>query len=141
MLLVPIILWANWELLAPYVAKDLPNPFAPLLFISHPTPSPADDPRYRKGWLDLVFVAYYIVVWSFFRQAITIHFFQPIAKWFGIKKSSKLVRFGEQGHAMTYFAVTSCWGLVSTTIQLIAMPRLIVLSACYATTANLVVQD
>ena len=33
-LLFFFVLWANWELLSPYVAKDVPNPFTPLLFIS-----------------------------------------------------------------------------------------------------------
>lgn len=115
LLMIPIILWANWELLAPYVAKGIENPFAPMLFISHRVPSSSpEDPRYQKGWLDLVFVAYYIVVWSFFRQAITLHFFQPLARKYGIKKAGKLERFGEQGHAMAYFAVMSCWGFVSS---------------------------
>src|SRR5882762_6845685 len=47
LLLIPLVLYINWEILAPYVAKDFPNPFAPLIFISHyiPTSSP-DDPRY-----------------------------------------------------------------------------------------------
>ncbi|KAI0081742.1 longevity assurance proteins LAG1 LAC1 [Panus rudis PR-1116 ss-1] len=112
LLLIPIALWANWELLAPYVGRGLPNPFAPLLFISHRVPdSSPDDPRYQKGWLDLVFIAYYIIFWSFVRQIITLHMLRPIAKWFGVKKSAKLDRFGEQGYATIYFAVMACWGL------------------------------
>ena len=114
LLLIPILLWANWELLAPYVAKGIPNPFAPLLFISHkvPTSSP-DDPRYQKGYLDLVFIAYYIIFWSFFRQSVTIYLCRPFAKSFGIKKEGKLDRFGEQAYAVIYFSITGLWGLVS----------------------------
>ncbi|KAH9999882.1 hypothetical protein BJV77DRAFT_975187 [Russula vinacea] len=66
-------------------------PFAPLLFISYPTPSPTDDstdPRYRKGWLDLVFIAYYVVFFSL-----------------------SLARFGEQGYAIFYFSFFGAWGL------------------------------
>ncbi|KAI0796697.1 TLC domain-containing protein [Abortiporus biennis] len=110
LLLIPIALWANWELLAPYVAKGLPNPFASLLFISHPTPSPPDDPRYRKGYLDLLFIAYYVIVWSWFRQVIILHFWKPFGRWFGVKKEAKLDRLGEQGHAMTYFTIMAIWG-------------------------------
>ncbi|RPD67193.1 longevity assurance proteins LAG1/LAC1 [Lentinus tigrinus ALCF2SS1-7] len=111
-LLAVVALWANWELLAPYVAKDLPNPFAPLLFISHYIPtSSSDDPRYRKGYLDLVFIAYHIVFWSFIRQSITIYICRPIARRFGIKKATKLDRFGEQGYAVIYFAIMGSWGV------------------------------
>ena len=112
-LLFFFVLWANWELLSPYVAKDVPNPFTPLLFISHRIPtSPDDDPRYQKGYLDFLFLTYYIVFWSFVRQAITIYLCRPIARWFGIKKKAKLDRFGEQGYAVIYFAFTATWGVV-----------------------------
>ncbi|RDX55587.1 longevity assurance proteins LAG1/LAC1 [Lentinus brumalis] len=111
-LLLVVVLWANWEILAPYVSKDLPNPFTPLLFISHYIPSSSpDDPRYQKGYLDLVFVAYHIVLWSFVRQSITIYICRPIARYFGIKKAAKLDRFGEQAYAVIYFAVMGAWGV------------------------------
>jgi len=111
LLLIPIVLWANWEFLAPYVAADIVNPFAPLLFISHRVlDSSPDDPRYQKGYLDLVFIAYYIIVWSYFRQALTLQVLRPVARYFRIKKEAKLARFGEQGHAMTYFAIMGPWG-------------------------------
>ncbi|KAM5540479.1 hypothetical protein V8D89_005937 [Ganoderma adspersum] len=111
-LLFFFVLWANWELLSPYVAEDVPNPFTPLLFISHPIPSSSDDdPRYQKGYLDFAFLAYYIVFWSFVRQAITIYLCRPIGRWFGLKKEAKLDRFGEQGYAMIYFAFTASWGV------------------------------
>ncbi|KAI0638159.1 TLC domain-containing protein [Trametes polyzona] len=111
-LLLVFILWANWELLAPYVAKDVANPFAPLLFISHRIPgTPDDDPRYQKGYLDLVFIAYYVVFWSFVRQSITLYICRPLAKWFGIRRETKLDRFGEQGYAVLYFCFTATWGI------------------------------
>lgn len=114
LLLSLAVLWANWELLSPYVAKGISNPFEPLLFISHRVPaSPDDDPRYQKGFLDLVFIAYYIIVWSFVRQSITIHISRPLARWFGIKKEAKLDRFGEQMYAVLYFGFMGTWGLVS----------------------------
>ncbi|TFY50933.1 hypothetical protein EVJ58_g10825 [Rhodofomes roseus] len=74
LLLIVVVLYCNWEVVTPYVAPGTPNPFAPLLFISHyiPTSSP-DDPRYAKGYLDLVFIAYYIVFWSWVRQVVTLH--------------------------------------------------------------------
>ncbi|CDO71251.1 hypothetical protein BN946_scf184908.g8 [Trametes cinnabarina] len=111
-LLLVVVLWANWEILAPHVSKNIPNPFAPLIFISHRVPgSPDDDPRYQKGYLDLVFIAYYIVFWSFVRQSFTIYVCRPIAQWFGIRKEAKLDRFGEQGYAVAYFFVMAAWGM------------------------------
>ncbi|CCM03186.1 uncharacterized protein FIBRA_05308 [Fibroporia radiculosa] len=111
-LLITFVLWSNWELVRPFLAPELSNPFAPLIFISHPIPDSApDDPRYAKGYLDLVFIAWYIIVWSFFRQIITLHISRSVGQWFGIKKESKLARFGEQGYAMAYFAFMGIWGI------------------------------
>ncbi|KZV72106.1 longevity assurance proteins LAG1/LAC1 [Peniophora sp. CONT] len=115
-LLIPVILHLNWIYLVPLLTgTHAPSPFAPLLFISHPTPSPTgddvNDPRYRKGWLDLVFISYYIVFWSFIRQSITIHVCSPFARSFGINRPAKLDRFGEQGYAVLYFAFFGAWGV------------------------------
>lgn len=114
LLLIPFVLYVNWELLAPFIAPDLPNPFESLIFISHyiPTSSP-DDPRYAKGYLDLLFVAYYIIFFSFVRQTITVTIFRSLGKYFGIKKRAKLDRYGEQGYALVYFGVMGAWGVVS----------------------------
>ncbi len=115
LLVIVVLLWSNWEILTPLVAKGIPNPFAPLLFISHRVPaSSPEDPRYQKGYLDLVFIAFYVVFWSFIRQSITLWFLRPLAKWFGIRRELKLDRFGEQGYAVAYFAFTGLWGWVST---------------------------
>ncbi|THH19865.1 hypothetical protein EW146_g1403 [Bondarzewia mesenterica] len=115
MLLLPVILHLNWIIFTPIIFSDPPrSPFEPLLFISHPTPSPSgdpNDPRYRRGWLDFVFVAYYIIFFSFVRQVITIKLCRSIARRYGLRKESKLARFGEQGYAMIYFACFGAWGL------------------------------
>ncbi|KAH9951612.1 longevity assurance proteins LAG1 LAC1 [Amylocystis lapponica] len=111
-LLIPVVLWANWELLAPYVAPGLRNPFSPLLFISYYVSSSSPgDPRYAKGWLDLAFIAYYVIVFSFIRQVVTLHICRPVAQYFGIRKEAKLARFGEQGYALVYFAFMGAWGI------------------------------
>ncbi|KAI0081743.1 longevity assurance proteins LAG1/LAC1 [Panus rudis PR-1116 ss-1] len=112
LLLIPLALWANWELLAPYLAPGTQNPFSPLLFISHRLPDAfPQDPRYQKGWLDLLFIAYYVIFWSFVRQTITLHFLKPLGKWFGLTKEAKIDRFAEQGYATMYFTVMASWGL------------------------------
>lgn len=110
-----VTLYINWELITPRVAPGLPNPFAPLIFISHRIEtSPPGDPRYAKGYMDLVFIASYVVFFSFVRQIFILHVFRPFARWYGIKRS-KLDRFGEQGYAVVYWGTMSVWGYVSFT--------------------------
>lgn len=115
MIVTVLVLFANWELLAHFNVTDIPNPFAPMIFISYPVESSSsDDIRYQKGYLDIIFLAYYVVVWSFIRQFVTLYVCFPIARWYGIKKESKLDRFGEQGYSLVYWAVMGIWGWVST---------------------------
>jgi acyl-CoA-dependent ceramide synthase len=56
---------------------------------------------------------YYVVVWSFIRQVLTIHVLRPLAVKLGIKSRSKLDRFGEQGYASLYFTIFGSLGIVS----------------------------
>ncbi|KAJ7276490.1 TLC domain-containing protein [Mycena haematopus] len=128
LLLIPLVLYLNWELLTPHlkpllepyapsIGPYLPdgaagNPFASMFLLSGKVQtSDPDDPRYAKDWRDLLFLAYNIVFFSCFRQLITVTMFKRIAKYFGIKKEAKLDRFGEQGYAMVYFGITGAWGL------------------------------
>jgi len=108
MLLILAVLWMNWHFLAPHV----PNPFAPLLFISYPVAdSDPSNPRYAKGPLDVLFVLYYVIVWSFVRQFLTIHILRPLAIRMGVRKADKLARFGEQGYAVIYFSFFGSLGV------------------------------
>lgn len=112
MIIICVALWANWEILKPYTG-NYPNPLTPLLFIQGRIPeSSPDDPRYAKSFQDLLFIAFYIIVFSFFRQFVTIWMCQPVGRWFGIKKEGKLARFGEQVYAMVYFGVMGLWGVI-----------------------------
>ncbi|KAH9999694.1 TLC domain-containing protein [Russula compacta] len=114
-LFLPIFLHINWIIFTPLIlSHPPPSPFAPLLFVSHPTPSSTVDstePRYRKGWLDLVFLAYHVVFFSFVRQAVLFRICYPIARYFGVRSERKLSRFGEQGYAIVYFSFFGVWGL------------------------------
>jgi acyl-CoA-dependent ceramide synthase len=129
-LLVPLILYLNWELVSPllaqfipkgnsYFSPDLPNPFAQFFLLSHRVTSSSDsDPRYQKGWSDLLFIAYHVVFWSLVRESLTIYVFKPIARSYNIRKEQKLDRFAEQGYAVVYMALMGAWGFVRHTFIL-----------------------
>ncbi|KAL1697040.1 TLC domain-containing protein [Schizophyllum commune] len=89
-----------------------PNPFSPFLFVQHRVPGSADEnPRYQKGVLDLVLIAYYIVFWSLCRILIAGRLFRRIGCFYGLKKEHKLDRVGEQGYAIAYYTVSGLWGI------------------------------
>ena len=108
LLLIPAFLY----LACATVLSQDENPFAPFLFISHHIPSPSDDPRYSKGWLDLVFIGYYVIVFSFVREFTLHRIVYPIARALGLRKHAKVKRFGEQGYAMLYWGSMGIWGAV-----------------------------
>ncbi|CEL63838.1 hypothetical protein RSOLAG1IB_05602 [Rhizoctonia solani AG-1 IB] len=113
LLLIPLVLYGNFELVTRYILEQpYSNPFAPLLFISHRlADSEPSDPRYSKGWLDLAFLAYYVIFFSFVRQSVTIHIIRPLAMKLGVHKEAKLDRFAEQGYAVLYFGIFGSLGL------------------------------
>jgi len=121
LLLLPIVLYVNWELVSPYVRPGVPNPFGPLFLLSGRVPSsPSDKPLYAKSYEDLLFIAYYIVFFSLLRQLIAVKTCRPIARYFGIKRQAKLDRFGEQGYALAYFVVFGAWGFVSVPLDCVS---------------------
>lgn len=121
MLLIPVVLYLVWDILN----IPLANPFAPLIFISHPIPdSDPSDPRYGKGWMDIPFVLYHVVVFSFIRQFAILKVLIPLARRMGLKKAAKIDRFGEQGYAMLYHGGMGIWGLVGRTPTYSALANL-----------------
>ncbi|KAG8862671.1 hypothetical protein FRC20_011114 [Serendipita sp. 405] len=108
MLGAPVLFWFNWTLVAPHVD----NPWRHLLFVSNRLPDSAQGvPMYAKSYWDIAFVAYYVIVFSFIRQSLTIYFLKPLARYYGIKKEGKLDRFAEQGYAIIYFVCSGSLGL------------------------------
>jgi hypothetical protein len=121
-----LALYFGWEVLLP----DRTNPFGPFVKISYPMPlTPEDrahapaaearplakimgDQRYGKGPLDLCFLAFYVVVFSFIRQSSTEYFWRRLARKLGIRGEKKMLRFMEQGYALEYFSVFGALGVV-----------------------------
>ncbi|KAJ7146850.1 TLC domain-containing protein [Mycena epipterygia] len=115
-LLVPVVLFLNWEFLIPHLTNlcgtlDLPedNPFAQFFLLSHRVPGP--EPRYARGTGDIAFVAYHVVVFSLVRQVMTVTVAQRVGRFFGLRRTGKLERFGEQLYAFVYFSVFGAWGV------------------------------
>ncbi|KAK0547822.1 sphingosine N-acyltransferase lag1 [Tilletia horrida] len=119
-----------WDAAAP---KSLgPNPFAYLTWLSHQVapatvallepeaalPGSGDHlVRYQKGYGDLAFVAFYIVVYSFIRQASVLYVFAPFARRSGITNEAKVLRFTEQGYSLLYWGSSSIVGLYVMSFQ------------------------
>ncbi|KAJ6592860.1 TLC domain-containing protein [Mycena capillaripes] len=114
-LVIPAILYLNWEILLPHLLRALEieipteNPFASCILLSHRVPGP--EPRYARGKGDIMFVAYHVVVFSLVRQVITVTLAPRVGRFFGLNRTGKLERFGEQGYAFVYFLVFGAWGV------------------------------
>ncbi|KAG9016631.1 hypothetical protein FRB90_002746 [Tulasnella sp. 427] len=104
---IPVLLYLQWEILSPGTT----NPFKYLLMIQYPVPGTSDPVMYQKGYGDLAFLAYYVIVFSFIRQGLTLHVLRPLAWKCGIKKEAKLDRFAEQAYAIIYFSTSGALGL------------------------------
>lgn len=109
-------LWATFEFL-PALQSHFPagNPLSAFLFISYPLEPKLGEvgQRYGKGILDLEFLAFYIIVFSFLRQAVTEYLIRPLANSLGLKTNLKQLRFMEQAYAIIYNVVSGGVGLVS----------------------------
>jgi acyl-CoA-dependent ceramide synthase len=89
------------------------NPFTNFFLISNKITS-TEEPRYAKSWADLLFVSYYVVFFSWFRELV-VTFGRRVATYLGIRRKAKIVRFGEQTYAFVYYSLASAWGCVSLT--------------------------
>ncbi|KAI8447293.1 TLC domain-containing protein [Phakopsora pachyrhizi] len=92
------------------------NPISVFIKISYELPQTAEeeanaDQRYGKGLKDLPFLAFYVIVFSFLRQAVIEYFVKPYATWLGLR-GTKLQRFVDQGYAIFYWGSSTIIGLV-----------------------------
>jgi len=129
-------------MLGHYLEPGIPNPFAPIFLLSgHIPTSSRDDVRYRKTWWDIAFLGYYVVFFSFVREILAIKVSRPLAKYFGLKRESKIDRFGEQTYALFYFAFFGAWGYVRQIYN--SRKRLTnrYVLACHVPIADILVQD
>lgn len=67
---------------------------------------------YKKGPSDFYHVFYWIVVFTFLRDAAMQYVFIPCAKYGGVKTYKGLVRFAEQAWLMVYYTAFWLLGMV-----------------------------
>lgn len=109
LILLIVATWLSLE----FLQQD--NPLSPFILVSYPLPlSEADGgmPRYAKGPKDILFLVFYVLVFSFIRQAALRYIITPVAHRAGIKGQRKVERFIEQGYAFMYWTTSSVIGLV-----------------------------
>ena len=135
-----VLAYFNWNF---FIGTKQNNPVAPFLMLSHRVPQsqvildslPPKDPvqralqnliprsadsmeaRYQKGYNDLLFLVFYVIVFSFLRQSTTLYVFKPFAKWWGMKSETKQARFTEQGYAVLYWGSAAALGLYVMSFQ------------------------
>jgi hypothetical protein len=102
-----VSLWAAWECFAPppsslFLSYTVPsNPFAAFLFISYPIQH-LGETRYKKGWNDVAFLAFYVVAFSFVRQAATQFVIKGLGTRLGVRRGRKMERFLEQVGSLSW---------------------------------------
>lgn len=111
MILILLVPWTIFELCRSQQWIHT-NPFSPFILISYSLPLQAGEmySRYGKGLKDILFLAYYVIVFSFVRQTVTECIARPFAKWLSLK-GTKQDRFVDQSYAVFYWGSASIIGL------------------------------
>lgn len=73
--------------------------------------------RYGKGWQDICFALFYVVIFSILRQVLTHEVFRPLARRAGLRSDIKQTRFAEQGYALFYWGLASLLGVYVMSFQ------------------------
>ncbi|CAG8554873.1 1466_t:CDS:2 [Funneliformis caledonium] len=96
-----------------YLINPTPrNPFSKFLFISYPVQqSPSDEILYVKGYWDIAYIFFWILVFTFIREFTMQYLLKPFALWAGVKTKRKLTRFMEQGYIFIYCSITTSVGI------------------------------
>lgn len=92
-----------------FVDPEESNPAYRALFVSYPVEG-TDPTYYAKGRLDGVFVAFYVVVFTFTREFCMQWILAPVAHRFGLQKG-KVQRFMEQGYTIMYMTCSATYGI------------------------------
>ncbi|RIA93708.1 TLC domain-containing protein [Glomus cerebriforme] len=94
-----------------YLVNPTPqNPFSKFLFLSYPVQkNPSDEVLYGKGYWDIAYIVFWILVLTFVREFTMQHLLKPFAIYAGIKAKSS-TRFMEQGYIFIYCLISTSVG-------------------------------
>lgn len=67
--------------------------------------------QYGKGINDFLFVGFYSIFFTFFREFLMCCVLRPLAHFLGVKKQAKIKRFMEQSYSMFYYGLSGPFGL------------------------------
>jgi acyl-CoA-dependent ceramide synthase len=70
--------------------------------------------EYGRGWDDMYFVFFWIVLVTGLRAAVMDYVLMPFGKWGGVKTKKGVVRFAEQGWLVVYCSIFWSLGMVSS---------------------------
>lgn len=79
-----------------------------LMTISYPIEG---TDQYGKGVNDFLFVGFYSIFFTFFREFLMSCVLRPLALFLGVKKEAKVKRFMEQTYSMVYYGLSGPFGL------------------------------
>lgn len=100
-------LYAGLEFFAPHQ-----NFMRPFFELSYKTIDPTTgEAMYGKGKKDFLFVAMFIVFFTFFREFCMQILLRPLAIKLGIARQSKISRFMEQTYSIVYYSMSGPFGL------------------------------
>ncbi|CAB4383878.1 unnamed protein product [Rhizophagus irregularis] len=94
-----------------YLVNPTPqNPFSKFLFLSYPIQkSSSDEIQYGKGYWDIAYIVFWILVLTFIREFTMQYLLKSFALYAGIKTKS-LTRFMEQGYIFIYCLISTSAG-------------------------------
>lgn len=103
--IILVVVWGSYLLSGNYSPS---NPLHQFVAISYQI---GDSNIYAKGVKDISFVSFYMIFFTFFREFVMQVLIKPLAKYAGLKKTSKLKRFMEQAYAAVYYSLSGPFGL------------------------------
>jgi acyl-CoA-dependent ceramide synthase len=98
-----------------YLVNPTPqNPFSRFLFLSYPVQkSPSDEILYGKGYWDIAYIVFWVLVLTFVREFTMQYLLKPLGQYAGIRTKNRLTRFMEQGYILIYCLISTSVGAVS----------------------------
>ncbi|PRP88849.1 glycylpeptide N-tetradecanoyltransferase 2 [Planoprotostelium fungivorum] len=90
------------------------NLFRPFIRLSHEAGlNVKGDMLYDKGWKDALFVAYYVMIFTWLRDIVMKRILRPMGiRLSGIIHENKIQRYEEQGYAVLYYTASTVFGLI-----------------------------